>query len=196
MSTDPPPSDEGPSDALLQALGRGDSAAADELLPILYAELRALAASYLRGQRVGHTLQATALVHEAWLKVAQRTGQSWDGRSHFFAVAARAMRQILVDHARGRATAKRGGGWDKVTLDRELAPGGEESVDLVTLSEALDQLATLDPVQAQIVELRFFSGLGVEEVGGILGMSGRTVMRKWRVARAWLGVELAEAENL
>jgi RNA polymerase sigma-70 factor (ECF subfamily) len=195
MTIDRLPDPEGPSDAMLEALRQGDAAAAEQLLPILYAELRALAASYLRDQHAGHTLQATALVHEAWLKVSQRTGRNWDGRSHFFAVAARAMRQILVDHARGRASAKRGGGWDKVTLAYGLvAARGGPSVDLVALNDALDKLADLDPVQAHVVELRFFSGLEVDEVAGILDMSSRTVVRKWRVARAWLGVELAEVE--
>ena len=171
-----------------------DPRRADELMPLVYDELRRLADHYLRGERRGHTLQATALVHEAYLKLVDQTRVNWQGRTHFFAVGARVMRHLLIDHARGRGRAKRGGDWHRVTLSEGVAPGsaGDLSPDeLLALEECLDRLAELDPRQARVVELRFFGGLTVAEVAGLLGVSRRTVEGDWTHARAWLARELS-----
>jgi len=159
--------------------------------PATYAQLRAVAARYLSGSGA-LTLQPTALVHEAWLRLAnsEADGTAWRDRAHFCAVAARAMRQALVDHHRRRTADKRGGGWERVTLSGLLGPEPDQGVELLALEGALEQLQTLDARQARIVELRYFGGLSVAEVAGHLEVSVSTVEKEWRAARAWLGVAL------
>ena len=169
----------------------GNAAAADTLLPIAYEELRALAASLFARQPASHTLQPTALVHEAYLKLVDQTAVAWNDRSHFFRVAAKAMRQILVDHARARGAKKRGGEHQRISLDG-LNDGGMQ-LDLMALDEALESLANLDQRAAAVVELRFFAGLGVEEVSQALGVSPRTIEMDWRMAKAWLSKALADS---
>jgi RNA polymerase sigma factor (TIGR02999 family) len=164
----------------------GDSRAADQLLPMVYDRLRALAQELMQQERPGHTLQATALVHEAYLKLVDQQRAQWQDRAHFFAVAAQAIRRILVDHARGHGRAKRGSGRAKLTLNEELAATYDEVVDVVALDDALAQLAEGHPQHARITEMRFFAGLTIEESAAVLGMSTRTVDRHWRYARAWL----------
>jgi RNA polymerase sigma factor (TIGR02999 family) len=162
----------------------------DALLPIVYEELRRLAAAYLRRERAGHTLQPTALVHEAYLRLMKDRPDRWQNRAHFSAIAAHSMRQILIERARARAALKRGGAQPRVTLDEALVAGETRSVDLVALDEALDRLEQLDPEQARLVELRFFGGLTIEETADAMGISPATVKRHWTVARAWLAREL------
>lgn len=176
---------------VLQQLGDGDRSAAGKLMPLVYDELRAMADHYFRGQPTDHTLQPTALVHEAFLKLVDQTAVNWQGRAHFLAVSATAMRQILVDHARARATAKRGGDRFQMTLDEALTPfGGSPDLDLLALNEALSQLAELDERQGRIVEMRFFGGMKVKEIAEVLGVAKTTVDNLWRAARAWLNVRL------
>ena len=180
---------------LLAQVGQGHSSAVGELLPMVYDELRVLASSFFRRQRADHTLHPTALVHEAYARLvgsgADMTGEArWTSRAHFFAIAAKAMRQILANHARDRRAAKRGGDWHRVTLSEALTPSGERDLDLVALDEALEQLNTLDDRQARIVELRFFAEMTVEEISHVLGVSISTVEREWRMARAWLSARL------
>src|SRR5512140_369564 len=176
---------------LLLAWSGGDRGALDALVPHVYAELRRQADRYLGRQRSGHTLQATALVHEAFLRLVDQTHVSYKDRAHFFAVASRAMRQILVDHARRRNAGKRGGGATRLALEDEIAAVPPRGVDLVALDDALARLEKLDPDQARLVELRFFGGLTVEETAAVLGCSPATVKRSWSSARAWLYGELA-----
>ncbi|MCI0364714.1 MAG: sigma-70 family RNA polymerase sigma factor, partial [Phycisphaerales bacterium] len=175
---------------VLAELGQGDESAAGRLLPLVYAELRALAGSHFRHQRADHTLQPTALVHEAFVRLIDQTNAQWNDRAHFFAVAATAMRQILTDHARRFNAEKRGGEWRKVSLDdAAAAPQRSNSnieIDIVALDQALNQLQVLDPRKHQIVELRFFGGLSVEDVASLIGVSKTTVESDWRAARAWL----------
>jgi RNA polymerase sigma factor (TIGR02999 family) len=171
----------------------GDAAAAAELFPIVYEELRRLAAAALRRERTDHTLQPTALVHEAFLRLAETPGASWENRAHFVAVAARVMRRVLVDHARGRNALKRGNGEIRVPIDDVDVPAVGQDVDLVALDDALARLAMLDERQARIVELRFFGGLSVPETAALIGASERTVKRDWQVARAWLTRELSSS---
>jgi RNA polymerase sigma factor (TIGR02999 family) len=178
--------------AILQSASRGDESAVNRLLPLVYNELRALAESLLQQERPEHTLQATALVHEAYVRLIKQEEVEWRGRAHFFAVASQAIRRILVDHARARQTAKRGGGRAKMRLEDEDGPVREPDVDLVALDEALARLADLHPRQAQVVELRFFGGLTLQEVAQYLGVSPRTVDGDWQVARAWLRREIRE----
>ena len=177
---------------VLEALAGGDAGAADRLLPLVYDELRALAASYFARQAVGHTLQPTALVHEAYLKLAGGGNAQWESRAHFFAVAARAMRQILMNHARDKAAAKRGGGRQRITLDEGVTPAGngDRELDLLALDDALSQLSRLSERQATVVELRFFGGLTIAEAAHVLGVGTTTVEDDWHLARAWLGREL------
>jgi RNA polymerase sigma factor (TIGR02999 family) len=172
---------------LLRHWQAGNASAAEELLPLVYAELRRLAALRLSGERRNHTLQATALVNEAWLRLVHQRS-AWQSRTHFFAIAAQAMRRILVDHARQRHTAKRGGEADHVPVDSvmNLLPSPIPDEQLLALDEALTRLAALDPRQAAVVELRFFAGLSVEDTAEVLGVSGMTVKREWAAARAWL----------
>jgi len=164
---------------------------ADDLMPVVYNELRRLAAGYLRGERPGQTLQATALVHEAYLRLAG-AGRPWTDRNHFLGIAARSMRQILVDRARARGAQKRWGGMARVSLTDSLVSGVNDDAMLPALDEALSRLEELDPEQARIVELRYFAGLGVEEAASALGMSPATLKRRWALARAWLFRELSE----
>jgi RNA polymerase sigma-70 factor, ECF subfamily len=174
---------------MLREWSAGDPSAADRLLPVLYDELHRLASSYLRRERTGHTLQSTALVNEAWMKLAEQSAP-WQNRAHFLGVAAQAMRRILVDHARRKSALKRGGAEVRVTLADVAAPDGRE-VDLVHLDEALERLAALDARQAKMVTMRFFAGLTVEETAEALGVSEKTVKRDWAAAKAWLHRELA-----
>ena len=169
----------------------GDRQSVDSLLPIVYQELRRLAASYLRRERPGQTLQPTALVHEAYLRLMKDKPGRWQNRAHFCAIAAHAMRQILIERARARDALKRGGGAPRVTFDEGLPARSEDrSIDMVALDAALDRLAALDAGQARIVELRFFGGLSIEETADAIGVSPATVKRHWAVARAWLAREL------
>jgi RNA polymerase sigma factor (TIGR02999 family) len=171
---------------LLDRLNAGDSEALETLLPLVYNELRRLAGWFLAKERPGHTLQATALVHEAYVKLVGQREVNWQNRSHFFGVAAQAMRRILVDRARAHLTAKRGGAQQPVSLDEALVIEAEPSLDLIALDRALDELAARDPQEARVVELRFFGGFTVEETASLLGISESTVKRDWRHARAWL----------
>ncbi len=180
---------------LKQATG-GDDSAVRCLMPLVYDELRALAQSYLRQERSDHTLQATALVHEAYVRLIRQEDVEWRNRAHFFAVAAQAIRRILVDHARGHGRLKRGGGFERVRLDDDVAVSEETDLDLVALDELLEKLAGLHERQACIVELRFFGGLTLKEVADYLGVSARTVDGDWSMARAWLRRELREAPEL
>jgi RNA polymerase sigma factor (TIGR02999 family) len=162
----------------------------DSLLPVVYQELRRLAAGYIRHEKPGQTLQPTALVHEAYLRLMKDRPDRWQNKAHFCAIAAHSMRQILIERARARNAQKRWGEKARITLDEELVQGGERSVDLLALDEAIERLAALDPEQARIVELRFFGGLTVEETADALDISPATVKRHWTVARAWLAREL------
>jgi len=175
---------------LLRAWSDGDSKALDQLTPIVYDELRRLARHYLRGERQDHSLQTTALVHEAYLRLVDHTRMEWQDRAHFFAVSAQVMRRILVDHAR-RRNVKRGRGLRRVSLEEATLVGGDRPTDLAALDDALTSLAERDPRKAQVVEMRFFGGLSVEESAEVLGVSPVTVMREWRTAKAWLYRELA-----
>jgi RNA polymerase sigma-70 factor (ECF subfamily) len=174
---------------LLRAWGDGDRAALDRLTPIVYEELRRLASHYIRGERPGHSLQATALVNEAYMRLVDYKGMQWQNRAHFFAVSAQLMRRILVEHAR-RHNLKRGGGVQHVSLDETAIVGGDRAADLVALDDALDALAQFDPRKVQVVEMRFFGGLSVKETAEVLKVSPVTVMRDWSTAKAWLYREL------
>ena len=179
---------------LLQAWASGDQAALDELLPLVYDELRRQARRFMRAQPEGHTLQTTALVHEAYLRLIGQSSVEWQGRAHFFGVAAKAMRSILVDHARARSAAKRGGSAGAITLDDAGGIAGPQaSVDVLALDEALGRLAELDSRKSRLVELRYFGGLGIDEAAAVLGISPATVKREWTTARAWLRRELSVA---
>lgn len=178
---------------ILQALtetGRPDAPAADRLFSLIYDELHAIADAYMSRERSGHTLQPTALVHEAYLKLVEGPPVAWRGRSHFYGIAARAMRQILIDHARRRGAAKRGGGLERVTLDESGLADGRGDLDLLDLDEALLRFARLDDRAARVVELRVFGGLTAAESADVLGVSSRTIENDWSVARLWLGREL------
>ena len=162
----------------------------ERLMPLVYRELRRQAAGYLRKERAGHTLQPTALVHEAYLRLHDQRDVHWQNRAHFFGVAAQAMRRILVDHARGRLRAKRGGADRRVTLTESALVAAERSVDVIDLDAALERLSVLDPRQGRVVELRYFGGLSVEETAEVLEISPATVKREWTMAKAWLHSEL------
>ena len=177
---------------LLQRWGAGDTQAIGELLPLLYDELRRLAAVYMRRQSKGHTLQPTALVNEAYLKLAGQSGLSFADRAGFFGLAAKVMRQLLVDHARAHNAAKRGGVAVRVTLDEGIASVPSRDVDFEDLDAALAELGRLDERQARIVELRFFAGLGIEETAAALSLSTATIKREWATARAWLYLKLSD----
>ncbi len=173
------------------------AATAERLFPVVYDELRRLAKGYMRRETPGHTLQPTALVHEAYLKLVDQTRANWKGKTHFFAVGARVMRRLLVDHARERGALKRGAGWRSVTLSEAADSLGPETLgpeQLLDLNDALEQLAEIDDREAKVVTLRFFGGLTVEQVAEALGVSTRTVEYDWRHAQAWLLVRLSEAE--
>jgi len=170
------------------------AAVAGELLPLVYDTLRDLAARHLRRERPDHLLQPTALVHEVFMRLVDQTRVSWQGRTHFLAVAAQAMRRVLIDHARGRKRLRRGGGRPVVALDDEHAVPAVSEDDVLVIHDALDELARLDPRQAQVVELRFFAGMTVEEVAAELGLSKRTVEDDWTHAKAWLRVRFAHED--
>ena len=179
---------------ILQEWSGGKQEALDALLPLVYAELHRQASRYLRRERRDHTLQTTALIHEAYLKLIDQREVNWQNRAHFFGIAAQAMRRILVDYARGRHRAKRGGiGEDLPLEEAKLVVSEERSIDLVTLDEALTRLAEFDERQARIVELRYFSGLSIEETAEVLHISPATVKSDWNVAKAWLRHEITRA---
>jgi RNA polymerase sigma-70 factor, ECF subfamily len=180
---------------LLARAGRGEAHATDELFPIVYDELRSIAARFLHDESNTHTLQATSLVHETYLRLVGPGDVSWQNRAHFFAAAAQAIRRILVDHARHRNRTKRGGGRASIPLDEALQVADDPGVDVLGLDEALTKLASLDPQKARVVELRFFVGLTVEQVAETLGVSAATVARAWQFARVWLARELATAPS-
>jgi len=175
---------------LLINWGLGDQEARDALIPLIYGELRRLARRHLGHERRDHTLQSAALVNEAYLRLVRQDPPQWQNRAHFFGVAAQMMRHILVDHARNRLAAKRGGGAPRLSLDPEIAPAQKPELDLVALDGALNKLATLDPQQSRLIELRFFGGLSIEDTAEVLGTSPATVKREWTTARAWLRREL------
>jgi RNA polymerase sigma factor (TIGR02999 family) len=180
---------------LLAQLVDGDQQVASRLVPLVYSELRQMAARYMKRERVDHTLQTTALVHEAYLKLVEQTSASWQNRAHFFAIAAQIMRHILIDHARAQLREKRGGGQSVIQLDEGLVFSPEQSSELLEVDTALHRLAELDPRQSKIVELRFFGGLTVEETAAVLGISPKTVKRDWSVAKAWLHGELKQGHG-
>lgn len=181
---------------LLLAWSAGDPEALERLTPLVYQELHRLAAAYMARERPGHTLQATALVHEAYLRLVDLQGVGWRDRAHFFAVAARTMRRILVDFARAREYQKRAGGGDRVSLEESLVISGEPGAGLVALDDALNRLAAIDDRKSRIVELRFFGGLQVDETAEALNISSETVMRDWRAAKAWLYLQLGGGESV
>ena len=175
---------------LLRAWGNGDAGALEELTPLVEAELRRLARAYMARERRGHTLQTTALVNEAFLRLTDARQIRWQDRAHFLGISARLMRRVLVDHARARGSRKRGGGAERVTLDERLATAPELELDVVALDRALEALAAVDPRQSRVIELRFFGGLSVEETAEVLHVSPDTVKRDWRLAKLWLLREL------
>jgi RNA polymerase sigma factor (TIGR02999 family) len=180
---------------LLRAWSQGDESALQNLIPMVYRELRRLAHRYMRRERPGHTLQTTALIHEAYQRLIDTPHIGWQDRAHFYAVCAQLMRRILVDYARSRRYQKRGGGIQLSMLDEMLVPPSERGRDLVALDEALTALATVDPRKAEVVELRFFGGLTADETADVLKISPDTVLRDWKVARVWLLRELAGSAN-
>ena len=170
----------------------GRREALDDLMPLVYADLRRVAAGYMRREDVGHALQPTALVHEAYVRLIDQKQVKWRNRAHFFGVAAGMMRRILVDHARKRRAEKRGGDWEQVTLaGDEVATEEPSAVDVLALNEALERLAAFDPQQERIVELRYFGGLTIEEAAEVVGISAATVVREWTIAKAWLRADLS-----
>jgi RNA polymerase sigma factor (TIGR02999 family) len=179
-------SEHGAATALLIASGSGDASARDRMLPLIYDELRNLAASYLRRERAGHTLQPTALVHEAYMRMIDQRQVDWSNRAQFVGLAAVMMRRILVNHARDRIAAKRGGSAERVPLTIVAAEIGAPEIDLLGLHDALERLTALDPRKGQIVELKFFGGLTMDEIARVVGVSRATVEREWTFARAWL----------
>lgn len=179
---------------LLVAWGGGDQAALDQLMPLVYEELRRLAHHYMSDECPGHTLQTSALVNEAYLRLIDQANPRWQNRAHFFAISAQLMRQILVDYARKRRSRKRGGDVRQVSLDEEMIVSEERSANVVALDDALKSLAEIDPRKSQIVELRFFGGLSIEETAEVLQISPGTVMRDWTLAKAWLRREITGDE--
>jgi RNA polymerase sigma factor (TIGR02999 family) len=176
---------------LLIGWSKGDKEALDTLVPLVYDELRRQASRYLRRERVGHTLQTTALIHEAYLRLIDQKNVHWQNRAHFFGIAAQLMRRILVDHARTKKRAKRGGSNIRVSFDEANVMVQGQDLDIVALDEALERLTEIDEQQSRIVELRFFSGLTVEETAEVLGISPATVKRDWSMAKAWLHREIS-----
>ncbi len=182
-----------PSEGITQLLidwEKGDQGALEKLMPLVYSELRRLASNYLRRERAEHTLQPTALVNEAYLKLVDQRNAKWQNRAHFFGISAQLMRRILVDHAREHQAVKRGGSQQRISITSVEKLAQEPEVDLLALNEALDELARMDPQQSRIVELKFFGGLSIEEIGEVLGISHATVERDWKMARAWLRRQL------
>jgi len=180
---------------LLLDWGNGDKAALDKLVPVVYQELRRLAGYYMRRERPGHTLQTSALVNEAYMRLVDYRQMRWQSRAHFFAVAAQAMRRILVEHARKRHFAKRGGGAVQVSLDEAATVPEKQAADLIALDDALTGLEAIDPRKSRIVELRYIGGLNIEETAEVLGISPATVQREWRAAKAWLYREIKEGKT-
>lgn len=180
--------------SLVDGARQGDEQALATLVPLVYDELRRLAASYLRRERPGQTLQATALVHDVYLRLLQDSQLSWQNRAHFFGIAARSMRQILIERARARHAAKRGGNQVRVTFDPGLIVAAREPIDVEALDDALTRLAALDPELARVVEVRFFGGLSIEETAEAMGISPATVKRRWTLAKAWLARDLGGEE--
>lgn len=180
---------------LLSRASEGDTDALNELLPHVYNELKNLAASCMRGERRDHTLQATALVHEAYMKLVDLSRIQWKDRRHFFVIAATAMRRILVNHGKGKRRLKRGGGWRKEALDEALLVGSQPNPDIIALDEALTRLAAISERRAQVVDLRYFTGLSVEETAEILEVSAATVKQDWALAKAWLLREMARGDE-
>ncbi len=177
---------------LLLAWGNGDKEALNKLLPLVHGELRRLASRQMRREKPGHTLQTTALVNEAYCKLVNQKNVRWQNRAHFFGIAAQLMRRILVDHAKGQARAKRGGGLPKISLDDNTLLSPERSAELVVLDDALKRLAQFDPQKSRIVEMKFFGGLTNEEIAEVEQVSKRTVIREWRKAKAWLFNEIQQ----
>jgi RNA polymerase sigma factor (TIGR02999 family) len=175
---------------LLRDWSRGDETALERLLPLVHAELRRLARSYMRRERRAHTLQATALVNEAYLRLVDQRGVAWNGRAHFFGIAAQAMRRILVDHARKHRADKRGSGEAALPFDDSIEVGEERGVDLVALDDALRDLEALDPRQHRVVELKYFGGLSIDDIAQVMKLSPATVKREWATARLWLAHSL------
>lgn len=175
---------------LLQDYEKGNREALDEVFPLVYEELRRLAANRLRDERSDHTLQPTALVHEAYLRLIEQHSTNWRSRAHFFGLAAEMMRRILVNHALGRNRIKRFGNQTKLALDEAISFAQKQKIDIVLLDEALNNLAKFDSTQAKIIELKFFAGLSNEEIAEVLGVSASTVKREWRIAKAWLHDQL------
>jgi RNA polymerase sigma factor (TIGR02999 family) len=178
---------------LLKDWGNGDETARDQLMPLVYEELRRMAHRHMRKERPGHTLQTSALIHEAYVKLVDQTEVEWQNRAHFYGTAAQMMRRILVDHARARQYAKRGGNAHAVSLDEGAIVSRERAAEVVALDEALTVLAAVDQRKSQIVELRFFGGLSIEETAEVLAVSPGTVMRDWTLAKAWLRREMTTA---
>jgi RNA polymerase sigma factor (TIGR02999 family) len=180
--------------ALLKAWSRGDETALERLTPLVYEELRQLARRHIRQERAGQSLQQTALVNEAYLRLVEVSGIDWQDRTHFFSVSSRVMRRVLIDAARSRAAQKRGGGVQRagseIELDQLPAQGSDRAAELCALDDALEALARMDPRRARVIELRYFGGLSVEETADVLNVSPQTVMRDWKLARAWLTREL------
>jgi RNA polymerase sigma factor (TIGR02999 family) len=180
---------------LLIGWSKGDKEVLDTLVPLVYDELRRQASRYLRRERVGHTLQTTALIHEAYLRLIDQKNVQWQNRAHFFGIAAQLMRRILVDHARTKKRAKRGGSNIRVSFNDANAMAQGQDLDIVALDEALERLAEIDEQQSRIVELRFFSGLTVDETAEVLGISAATVKRDWSMAKAWLHREISGEDD-
>jgi len=180
---------------LLLAWSDGDQSALDKLVPLVYAELRRLASHYMSRERAGHSLQTTALVNEAYLRLVDYKRMRWEGRAHFFAVSAQLMRRILVEHARSHRYLKRGGGAPRVSLEEAAVISEERAADLVALDDAIESLAAIDQRKSRVVELRFFGGLSVEETAEVLKVSPLTVMRDWSTAKAWLYRELSQGSG-
>ena len=181
--------------SLLQAWSQGDQAARDELIPLVYGELRRRATAYLRRERPDHTLQPTALVHEVYLRLAGQTRTDWKNRAQFFGVAAQMMRRILVDHARAGKMAKRSGALVRVTLDERVGMQPSANIDVLALDEVLTRLAAFDARKCAVAELKFFAGLSIDEVAQVLDVSAATVEREWKAARAWLYAELTNGRH-
>ena len=179
---------------ILTAVSEGDEKAAEELMPMVYESVRERADALLRQERAGHTLDPTALVHEAYVRLVDHSKIDWKGRTHFLAMAAKTMRRVLVDHARRKGSQKRGGHCDRITLSELVELEDSASFDVLELHEALEKLAIHNEDHARIVEMRFFSGMNLEEIGTVLGVTPRTLKRHWRLARAWLLGELTEGE--
>ena len=185
-----------PSQEITQLLvdwGNGNQAALDRLMPLVYTELRQLAHSYMRRERPDHTMQTTALIHEAYLRLVDQTQVRWENQTHFFGIAARLMRQILIERARSHLRAKRGGGAGTISLDEAALVSQARATELLALDDALERLAAIDWRKSRVVELRFFGGLSVEEAARVLNIAPNTVLRDWRLAKAWLHREISHA---